>query len=159
MEFCFSYCFYVFSTHTAQANAPLIYRGCHMGKGHLQKGHSVSPCPVVLLRLYHKVSEVVSIQHQRYRYLEATRCWPKFLLVSTCLRMCIPRLKAAIKKCRPFPCKMKQLTQQRQVFYPRIPLVDVFLPLVNFCLNEVCEIWMPESKKKIPRILFPDLST
>lgn len=98
MEFCFSYCFYVFSAYPAQANAPLIDRGCHMGKGHPQKVHPASPCPVALLRLYYKVSEVASIQHQRYRYLEATRCWPKFLLVSRCLRMYIPRLKAAIKK-------------------------------------------------------------
>lgn len=128
MEFCFSYCFYVFSAYPAQANAPLIDRGCHMGKGHPQKVHPASPCPVALLRLYYKVSEVASIQHQRYRYLEATRCWPKFLLVSRCLRMYIPRLKAAIKKKGggPLPCKLKQLTQQKQLLYPGISLIDFF---------------------------------
>lgn len=77
-------------------------QGCYMGKEPPQKVIPVFPCPVVLLRLYHKVSEVASIQHQWWGYSDAIRCWPKFWLVFRYPRLYIPRLKAAREKMQTF---------------------------------------------------------
>lgn len=88
------------------------------------------PMPCGPAKIDHEISEVASVQHQRYRYLEAARRWLKFLLVCRCLRMCTSLLKAAIKNLILFHANKEIINPERDNHSTPIPFADFFNPLL-----------------------------